>query len=148
MNKARCEFLSKSVNEGFARNVAAAFLLQYDPTVEFMADVKTAVSEAVTNAVVHGYREKSGTVIMELSEKDGIFSVTVEDYGCGIDDVKQAMQPLFTTHADEERSGMGFSFMEAFMDDLTVESEPEKGTLVRMKKMIGKGNQLWTTHSR
>ncbi len=137
MNKARCEFLSKSVNEGFARNVAAAFLLQYDPTVEFMADVKTAVSEAVTNAVVHGYREKSGTVIMELSEKDGIFSVTVEDYGCGIDDVKQAMQPLFTTHADEERSGMGFTVMEMFMDTVEVTSKREVGTKIVMTKKLG-----------
>lgn len=137
MNKARCEFLSKSVNEGFARNVAAAFLLQYDPTVEFMADVKTAVSEAVTNAVVHGYREKSGTVVMELSENDGVFSVIVEDFGCGIDDVKQAMQPLFTTLADEERSGMGFTVMEMFMDTVDVTSKRGEGTKIIMTKKLG-----------
>lgn len=137
MNKARCEFLSKSVNEGFARNVAAAFLLQYDPTVEFMADVKTAVSEAVTNAVVHGYREKSGTVVMELSENDGVFSVIVEDFGCGIDDVKQAMQPLFTTLADEERSGMGFTVMEMFMDTVDVTSKRGEGTKIVMTKKLG-----------
>lgn len=137
MNKARCEFISKSVNEGFARNVAAAFLLQYDPTVEEIADIKTAVSEAVTNAVVHGYREKIGMVVMELFEKDGIISVVIEDRGCGIDDVKRAMQPLFTTHAEEEQSGMGFTVMEMFMDSVEVTSEKDVGTKIVMTKKLG-----------
>ena len=137
MNKARCEFISKSINEGFARNVAAAFLLQFDPTVDFMADVKTAVSEAVTNAIVHGYKEKQGDVILELSETDGIFTVAVEDYGCGIEDVEKAMQPLYTTNADEERSGMGFTVMETFMDSVEAKSLPTVGTKVIMKKTIG-----------
>lgn len=136
MNKARCEFISKSINEGFARNVAAAFLLQFDPTVDFMADVKTAVSEAVTNAIVHGYKEKQGDVILELSETDGIFTVTVEDYGCGIEDVEKAMQPLYTTNADEERSGMGFTVMQMFMDTVDVISERDKGTRIVMTKKL------------
>ncbi len=136
MNKARCEFISKSINEGFARNVAAAFLLQFDPTVDFMADVKTAVSEAVTNAIVHGYKEKQGDVILELSETDGIFTVAVEDYGCGIEDVEKAMQPLYTTNADEERSGMGFTVMQMFMDTVDVISERNKGTRIVMTKKL------------
>ena len=136
MNKARCEFISKSINEGFARNVAAAFLLQFDPTVDFMADVKTAVSEAVTNAIVHGYREKQGNVILELTETDGIFTVVVQDYGCGIEDVEKAMQPLYTTHADEERSGMGFTVMQMFMDTVDVISERNKGTRIVMTKKL------------
>ena len=136
MNKARCEFISKSINEGFARNVAAAFLLQFDPTVDFMADVKTAVSEAVTNAIVHGYKEKQGNVILELSETDGIFTVAVEDYGCGIEDVEKAMQPLYTTNADEERSGMGFTVMQMFMDTVDVISERNKGTRIVMTKKL------------
>ena len=136
MNKARCEFISKSINEGFARNVAAAFLLQFDPTVDFMADVKTAVSEAVTNAIVHGYKEKKGDVILELSETDGIFTVAVEDYGCGIEDVEKAMQPLYTTNADEERSGMGFTVMQMFMDTVDVISERNKGTRIVMTKKL------------
>ena len=140
MNKARCEFISKSINEGFARNVAAAFLLQFDPTVDFMADVKTAVSEAVTNAIVHGYKEKQGDVILELSETDGIFTVAVEDYGCGIEDVEKAMQPLYTTNADEERSGMGFTVMESFMDKIEVRSEPGNGTEVTLIKRLDSGN--------
>ena len=136
MNKARCEFISKSINEGFARNVAAAFLLQFDPTVDFMADVKTDVSEAVTNAIVHGYKEKQGDVILELSETDGIFTVAVEDYGCGIEDVEKAMQPLYTTNADEERSGMGFTVMQMFMDTVDVVSEKNKGTRIVMTKNL------------
>ena len=136
MNKARCEFISKSINEGFARNVAAAFLLQFDPTVDFMADVKTAVSEAVTNAIVHGYKEKQGDVILELSDTDGIFTGAVEDYGCGIEDVEKAMQPLYTTNADEERSGMGFTVMQMFMDTVDVISERNKGTRIVMTKKL------------
>lgn len=137
MNKARCEFVSKSINEGFARNVTAAFLIPFDPTVELMADVKTAVSEAVTNAVVHGYLGTEGTIVMELCENGGLFTVAVEDYGCGIDDVRQAMQPLFTTHADEERSGMGFTVMEMFMDSVEVTSKKGVGTKIVMTKKLG-----------
>ena len=136
MNYAKIEFASDSVNEGFARNSAAAFLLHYDPTIEFLADVKTAVSEAVTNSIVHGYRDKNGPVIMHLKEEEGILTVEIEDYGCGIEDVKQAMEPLFTTHEEEERSGMGFTVMEMFMDTVEVISRIGCGTRVIMTKRL------------
>ena len=136
MNFARVEFASQSANEGFARNTVAAFLLQYDPTIEVMADVKTAVSEAVTNSIVHGYREKSGPVVMELKSENGVFSVTVEDYGCGIPDIEKAREPLFTTHGEEERSGMGFTVMEMFMDTVDVISNVGVGTKVIMTKRL------------
>ena len=136
MNYAKIEFSPDSVNEGFARNSAAAFLLRYDPTIEFLADVKTAVSEAVTNCVVHGYREKTGPIIMTLKEHEGILTVEVEDFGCGIEDVKKAMEPLFTTHEEEERSGMGFTVMEMFMDTVEVISSLDNGTRVIMTKKL------------
>lgn len=136
MNYAKIEFSPDSVNEGFARNSAAAFLLRYDPTIEFLADVKTAVSEAVTNCVVHGYREKTGPIIMTLKEHEGILTVEVEDFGCGIEDVKKAMEPLFTTHEEEERSGMGFAVMEMFMDTVEVISSLDNGTRVIMTKKL------------
>ena len=136
MNYAKIEFSPDSVNEGFARNSAAAFLLRYDPTIEFLADVKTAVSEAVTNCVVHGYREKTGPIIMTLKEHEGILTVEVEDFGCGIEDVKKAMEPLFTTHEEEERSGMGFTVMEMFMDTVEVISSLDSGTRVIMTKKL------------
>ncbi len=136
MNYAKIEFSPDSANEGFARNTAAAFILRYDPTIEVLADVKTAVSEAVTNAIVHGYREKSGPVIMELSEKDRLFSVTIEDYGCGIPDIEKAREPLYTTHEEEERSGMGFTVMEMFMDTVEVISRVDVGTKIIMTKQL------------
>lgn len=130
----RLEFDAVSENEGLARVVIAAFLTQLDPTLEELQDVKTAVSEAVTNSIVHGYEEKGGKIIMEASLDKGILEVSVVDKGVGIEDVTRAMQPCFTTRPDSERSGMGFSFMEAFMDKVEVESIPGEGTCVHMWK--------------
>lgn len=134
-NEINIEFDAISENEGLARVVIAAFLACLDPTVDEVEDVKTAVSEAVTNAIIHGYGNKGGSVVMKarLSES-GELSVDIIDKGVGIADVEQAMQPLFTTGSESERSGMGFSFMEAFMDGLEVESTPGKGTCVHMWK--------------
>lgn len=136
MNFAKIEFASRSVNESFARNTVAAFLLQYDPTLETLADIKTAVSEAVTNSIVHGYRECDGPVLMELRSDGKVFTVTIEDYGCGIPDIEKARQPLFTTQSEEERSGMGFTVMEMFMDKVEVVSRVNVGTKVIMTKRL------------
>ena len=130
----RLEFDAISENEGLARVVVAAFLTQLDPTLEEVQDVKTAVSEAVTNAIVHGYEEHGGRIILEASLENGILEVVITDKGVGIEDVERAMQPMFTTRADSERSGMGFSFMEAFMDRVQVTSSPGEGTSVHMWK--------------
>ncbi len=135
------EFEAKSENEEFARVVAAVFMSRLNPTLEEIEDVKTAVSEAVTNAIIHGYGTKGGKIRMELTAKMGAkgrLQVVVWDQGVGIADIKQAMEPMFTTDPSGERSGMGFSFMEAFMDQVTVESEPGKGTRVSMMKYIGR----------
>lgn len=134
------EFNSESENEGIARVVAAAYIMRFDPTVEEMADVKTAVSEAVTNSIVHAYTNKEGKIIFEISNIENMIEITVEDFGVGIVDIKKAMEPMYTTKAEEERTGMGFSFMEAFMDEVKVSSKPEKGTKVVMTKSIG-GNE-------
>jgi len=133
----RLEFDAISENEGLARVVIAAFLAQEDPTLEELADVKTAVSEAVTNAIVHGYEEKEGKIVMEASLEQGVLAVTIGDNGVGIEDVDRAMQPLFTTKPEGERSGMGFAFMEAFMDRVEVESTPNVGTSVQMWRALG-----------
>lgn len=135
-NEMLLEFDSRSENESFARSVVASFVAQLDPTLEEISDIKTAVSEAVTNAIIHGYEEMKGKVIVVCRIFEHEVYVEVRDQGKGIKDIKQAMVPLFTTKPEEERSGMGFSFMEAFMDDLEVESEVDKGTTVRMKKKI------------
>lgn len=140
-------FDSQSVNEGFVRVSVAAFLTQLNPTVEEVADVKTAVSEAVTNAIIHGYENEIHKVIVRCHIEEKTFFVEVEDTGRGIADVEKAMEPLYTTKPELERSGMGFSFMEAFMDEVTVQSEAGKGTLVKMQKTIGKGRKVWTTQS-
>ncbi|MDO4169570.1 MAG: anti-sigma F factor [Lachnospiraceae bacterium] len=132
----RFEFDSQSENEAMARVVIAAYLLREDPTLEEMADVKTAVSEAVTNSIIHGYENCVGTIVMEADIEDHCLSVKIVDYGKGIEDVEKAMEPLYTTKPDKERVGMGFAFMEAFMDELSVESEPLKGTKVMMKKRV------------
>ena len=136
----RLEMESLSRNEEFARVVTAVFMSRLDPTLEEVDDVKTAVSEAVTNAVIHGYRGGQGTIYLEFTAdlEERILTVAVKDRGVGIADVKQAMEPMFTTDPEGERSGMGFSFMEAFMDQVEVESEPNHGTLVTMKKSIGR----------
>ena len=147
-NKMELIFESRSVNEGLARIAVAAFLTQLNPTLEELADVKTAVSEAVTNAIIHGYDEEVREIRIRCYYEEQVIYIEVEDEGKGIEDVKKAMEPLFTTRPELERSGMGFSFMEAFMDEIYVESLPiRKGTLVRMQKKIGKGRELWTTHS-
>ena len=130
-NNVEVIFDAKSENESFARVVAAAFVTKLDPTLEEISDIKTAVSEAVTNCIVHGYEGEEGKVYMDLSLKDD---------GVGIDNIHRAMEPLFTTKPELERSGMGFSFMEAFMDELEVHSRKQKGTTVIMKKKIGDSN--------
>lgn len=130
----RLEFDAISENEGLARVVIAAFLTQTDPTLEELQDVKTAVSEAVTNAIVHGYEEHGGRIVMEAYLENGILQVSITDKGIGIEDVSRAMQPMYTTKPDCERSGMGFAFMEAFMDKVEVESTLGEGTSVHMWK--------------
>ena len=137
----RLELDSLSQNEEFARVVTAVFMSRLNPTLEEIDDVKTAVSEAVTNAVIHGYKGEAGTIYMDITAQSGeetSLTVCVRDAGVGIPDVKQAMEPMYTTDTSGERSGMGFSFMEAFMDQVQVESEPGRGTLVTMKKIIGR----------
>jgi len=135
-NKMKLIFLSKSENESFARAAAGAFAAQMDPTVDEITDIKTAVSEAVTNCVVHAYKDTIGEIVMEISVKDGSFFVSVEDKGVGIKDIELAMQPFYTGGNSDERSGMGFTVMETFMDTLDVESSPDKGTKVSMSKKI------------
>lgn len=142
INECRIKFPAISRNESLSRSAAAAFALQCDPTVEEIAAVKTAVSEAVTNAIVHGYRDSSGDVEMVLRlYSDGELYIQIKDKGIGIGDVAEAMQPAFTTApADEERSGLGFTMMESFMDRVKVRSEVGKGTTVILeKRIIGKG---------
>ena len=139
-NEMETRFLSVPENESFARVVIAAFAVQLSPTVSEIADLKTAVSEAVTNAIVHGYEGTRGMVTMRCAMDDrGTITVEVSDTGKGIPDVDQAMEPFFTTRPEQERSGMGFAVMQTFMDDLEVESAPGQGTLVRMKKRIHAG---------
>lgn len=146
-NEMELVFDSISVNEGFARVAVAAFMTQLNPTVEEVSDVKTAVSEAVTNAIIHGYEKEVKKICIRCYLKEQTIYIEIEDYGKGIADVKQAMEPLYTSKPEMERSGMGFSFMEAFMDEISVESEIGAGTLVKMQKEIGKGRELWTTQS-
>ena len=130
------EFPSRSANEGFARAAAACFAAQLDPTLEEVNDVKTAVSEAVTNAIVHGYPDQLGRIAVKLKLlPNNTLEITVRDWGRGIADIQQARQPLFTT-GGEERSGMGFTIMESFMDKLTVKSTPGRGTTVTMRKRV------------
>ena len=137
----RLELDSLSQNEEFARVVTAVFMSRLNPTLEEIDDVKTAVSEAVTNAVIHGYKGEAGTIYMDITAQSGeetSLTVCVRDAGVGIPNVKQAMEPMYTTDTSGERSGMGFSFMEAFMDEVQVESKPGSGTLVTMTKFIGR----------
>lgn len=135
-NCAKLEFDSNSYNEGFARMAVAAFLTPIDPTIDVLADVKTAVSEAITNCVIHGYEKCSGKIFMNMSYDNDVFCVEIIDNGVGIEDIERAMEPMFTTKSDEERSGMGFCFMEAFMDELRVDSSLCKGTKIVMKKFF------------
>ena len=146
-NEMELVFDSRPVNEGFARVSVAAFMTQLNPTLEEVSDVKTAVSEAVTNALIHGYDGKVKKIMIRCWIEGQTLYVEIRAEGKGIENVEKAMEPLFTTRPELDRSGMGFAFMEAFMDNVYVESELGKGTLVRMKKTIGKGRELWTTQS-
>lgn len=134
-NMMKIEFLSKSQNESFARVAVAAFASQLDPTIEEISDIKTAVSEAVTNAIIHGYGEKEdGIVEIEAELNKNEIKITVIDKGYGIDDINKAREPLYTSRPDLERSGMGFTVMETFMDSVEIESEQNVGTRIQMKK--------------
>ena len=136
VNKMSMKLESRSVNESFARQTVAAFVAQLDPTIEELHDVKTVVSEAVTNAIVHGYRDRMGYITISVRLMENCTAeIKVKDSGCGIPDIEQARQPMFTT-GDEERSGMGFTIMESFTDKLRVHSTVGKGTLVTLIKVI------------
>ena len=137
LNEIRFRMPSLSVNEAAARAVVSAFLIQADPTVEELSDIRTAVSEAVTNSVVHAYRHSKGDIelTVRLLPKRTVY-IRIRDKGCGIADVEKAMEPLFTTAPEEERSGLGFSVMQSFMDKLSVRSAPGKGTTVTMRKRL------------
>ncbi len=140
-NQVTVEFVSNPENEKLARVMISAFSTILDPTLEEMADMKTAVSEAVTNAIIHGYEKKRGIIRMELQRKNRTVIVKISDNGEGIENIEKAMEPLFTTKPDQERTGMGFSFMEAFMDELDVVSNVGEGTTVTMKRTIPKREQ-------
>lgn len=137
LNEIKFSMPSHSVNESTARAVVSSFLVQLNPTVEELSDIRTAVSEAVTNSIVHGYRNSKGKIEItaRLLPNREIF-IKIKDKGCGIDDIKQAMEPLFTTAPEEERSGLGFSVMQSFTDKLTVKSKKNKGTTVIMRKKL------------
>ncbi|HAA24519.1 MAG TPA: anti-sigma F factor [Ruminiclostridium sp.] len=138
INRMKIEFESKSVNESFARIVAAAFASQLDPTLEELADLKTAVSEAVTNAIIHGYEQKEGTIFMDCILYEDSITVIIEDHGVGIEDIEKARIPAFTSKPELERAGMGFSIMESFMDSLDIESQKGAGTKITMTKKFKK----------
>ena len=158
-NEMTLEFDAISSNESFARTAVAAFVTSMNPTLEELSDIKTAVSEAVTNAIIHGYenvygygrfgevhpaffKNRDGKVYIRCRLEAGILHIEIEDKGVGIEDINQAMEPLYTTKPELERSGMGFAFMEAFMDDLEVESVPMQGTKVRMQKRLRAGASI------
>lgn len=140
-NRMKVEFLSKSENESFARIAVASFASQLDPTLEEISDIKTAVSEAVTNAIIHGYEEKEGIIVIECEINDNELTIIISDNGVGIEDIELAKQPLYTSRPELERSGMGFTVMETFMDDLQVKSEKGKGTTIIMKKIFTSLNE-------
>ncbi len=143
-NKMTVEFESVSKNESFARIVVAAFVTRLNPTLEEIADIKTAVSEAVTNSVIHGYTKTDGKIRIETYIVEDTVTIVIQDFGVGIENIEKAMEPMYTTKPDLERSGMGFAFMEAFMDELFVESQVGIGTKVTMRKVIGKGENVET----
>ena len=140
-NEMKLEFLSKSTNEAFARITVAAFAAQLDPTIEELADIKTAVSEAVTNAIIHGYEEKKGIVKVRCQIINDELTIEISDNGQGIENIELAKQPLYTTKPNLERSGMGFTIMESFMDEVEIESIVGMGTKVTMKKRIKSNNE-------
>ena len=136
INQMTLRFPSRSANESFARAAAAAFIAQLDPTVEQVYDIKTAVSEAVTNAIVHGYRDRLGTITLTVRlYAPSVVEIIISDKGCGIEKVQQAREPMFTT-GGADRSGMGFTIMESFMDGVIVRSRPGKGTTVTLRKVL------------
>lgn len=136
-NSAKIQFDSLSANEAFARGAAAAFLARYDPTVPQLADIKTAVSEAVTNCIVHAYPDKIGPITMTAAiYEGGIVRITITDRGVGIPDIAKAMEPMFTTGDAEERAGLGFAVMQSFMDKVKVSSTPGRGTRVTLTKRL------------
>ena len=138
INEVKLEFPSCSANEGFARSAAACFAAQLDPTLEELGDIRTAVSEAVTNAIVHGYPNSLGRITLRMRiYEDNILELQIKDRGVGIPDVERARQPMYTT-GGEERSGMGFTIMESFMDAMKVTSAPGRGTAVTMRKRISR----------
>lgn len=129
-------FASLPQNEAFARAAVSAFLVQTNPTLNTLSEIRTAISEAVTNAVVHGYAQKEGLIILRALLKEDNLEIEVEDFGRGIADIQEAMEPFFTSEPEQERTGIGFSLMQAFMDTVFVDSQLEKGTLVKMKKRL------------
>lgn len=136
LNEMNLSFAAKSINESFARSAVSAFVMSLDPTVSEISDIKTAVSEAVTNSIVHGYKETSGNVYINVKIKQGTkVVIRIRDKGCGIADIKKAMEPLYTTGGDD-RAGLGFTVMQSFMDRVTVRSKENKGTVVTMEKSI------------
>ncbi|HIZ66004.1 MAG TPA: anti-sigma F factor [Candidatus Blautia pullicola] len=142
-NEMILEVQSRSCNEGLVRIAVAAFSTQLNPTLEEVADIKTAVSEAITNCIVHAYEKETEVIRVECRNEKRQLTVVVKDKGKGIQDVKKAMEPLFTTKPEQDRSGMGFAFMEAFMDKVEVDSQPGQGTTVTMKKLIGRQNPVF-----
>lgn len=136
MNEMQIVFDARSENEGFARMAVASFISYLDPTLDELADIKTAVSEAVTNCIIHGYLQKPGKIFLEATIVDGGLTVSITDEGVGICDIAKAREPLYTSRPELERSGMGFSFMEAFMDEVQVYSSPRKGTRVVMTRKL------------
>lgn len=137
-NKMVIEFDAVSENESFARAAVASFIAPLDPTIEELTEIKTALSEAVTNSVIHGYEGRSGVIKVGCSYLGGMVEICVEDFGAGIENVEKAKEPLFTSKPEQERSGMGFTVMEIFMDKLTVESVKGEGTKVIMAKQLGR----------
>ena len=136
-NKMKLQFSALSQNESFARVTVAAFVAQLDPTMDELTEIKTVVSEAVTNAIIHGYdHDPNGIVYIEVSIDDQVVELSIRDVGIGIEDVEEARQPLFTTKPDLERSGMGFTIMENFMDEVEVHSQPGSGTKVKLRKHL------------
>ncbi|HHW02689.1 MAG TPA: anti-sigma F factor [Thermoanaerobacterales bacterium] len=142
LNEMQLDFLSKSENEAFSRVVVAAFASQLDPTLDELADIKTAVSEAVTNSIIHGYEDKPGIIRIKSKLYEHRIEIVVQDWGKGIEDIEKARQPLWTSKPEQDRSGMGFTIMESFMDELEVESSPGSGTLVKMAKNFKNGKYL------
>ncbi len=142
INEFKCVIPAKSINESFSRMLCSAFVSQCDPTIEELSDIKTSVSEAVTNCIVHAYHDypedKKKIYILCESYSDGLVIIKIKDKGCGIENIEKAMEPLYTGSKSQERSGMGFSIMQSFMDTLTVKSKIGKGTSITMKKLIGK----------